>query len=156
MVLAAFALPLSRTPVPVLGSWARLDPAVWPEELLPELRAPESGTRVFNDMQFGGFLILYAPNLKIFIDDRCELYGDRYLDEYVHALWDDPARLDRWADQYGFNLALVVTDTEAKRRERGHERDGALDVYLQNAPGWSVVRRTEAATLYRRQSGVRN
>jgi len=87
VLLSAVALQAAGLRVPVLGrGWARLDPEVWPVELLPDLRRVEGehpeGSRIFNDLGLGGFLIGHTPGLKVFIDDRCELYGDARLIEF--------------------------------------------------------------------------
>jgi hypothetical protein len=142
VVGAAIVLQLASCPVPLLGrNWAQLDRSKWPTDLLPELekfeQSTQAGTPIFNDMLFGGFLIYSTPRLRVFIDDRCELYGDELLSAYARALSDDPAQIEAWAAQYGFDAALVQTDN-------------ALDHYLETAAGWNRVRRTEAATLYRR------
>ena len=78
VVAAAMMLKIGGVPPPVIGhGWARFDPAHWPIELLPTLdeinRSSPEGTRIFNDMNFGGFLIYHAPRLRVFIDDRCPL-----------------------------------------------------------------------------------
>jgi hypothetical protein len=142
LVLTAVVLQLASCCVPVLGrNWAQLERSKWPMELLPELReferSAQPGTPIYNDMLFGGFLIYYSPGLRVFIDDRCELYGDEGLIDYSRAVRDDPAHIEVWADRYGFEAALVQTGSP-------------LDLYLQRAGDWSVVRRTEAATLYQR------
>ena len=36
-------------------------------------------------MLFGGFLIYHTPGFRVFIDDRCELYGDEFMVKYVKA-----------------------------------------------------------------------
>jgi hypothetical protein len=142
VVAAAVAMQAAGLPLPLVGrGWARLDPKVWPLDLLPELRAYESGrppgTPIFNDMKFGGFLIGHTPGLRVFIDDRCELYGDEWLLAYGRARDDDPGLIDRWARHYGFDRALVVTGSPLDRNLR---RDNA----------WTVVRETKAATLHER------
>src|SRR5262249_36747424 len=85
--------------------WVRLDPRSCPMELLPELRQVQSreptGTPIFNEMLFGGFLIYYTPGFRVFIDDRCELYGDDDLMAYAVALRDDPSPFRRWGEEYG-------------------------------------------------------
>jgi hypothetical protein len=144
VVLTAVVLHLAGVRVPVLGrGWVTLDRRYWPVELLPELRAYErehpKGTPVFNELLFGGFLIYHTPGLRVFIDDRCEIYGDQGLLAYADALEHDPARLDRWAGEFGFDLALTATGS-------------AFDRYLRRARGWSVVRETEAGSLYLRAS----
>jgi len=147
VVLTALVLQVAGVRVPVLGhGWATLDRRYWPVELLPELRAYErehpDGTPVFNEMLFGGFLIYHTPRLRVFIDDRCELYGDDGLLAYAEALERDPAQLDRWARDFGFDLALTETGS-------------AFDRYLRQARGWALVRETPAASLYRRTASPR-
>ncbi len=102
VVLTAVVLQLAGVHVPVLGrGWATLDRRYWPVNLLPELRAYErehpQGTPIFNEMLFGGFLIYHTPGLRVFIDDRCEIYGDEGLLAYAEALDHNPAQVDRWA-----------------------------------------------------------
>jgi hypothetical protein len=115
-----------------------------PVALLPDLRAYEgshpTGTPVFNEMVYGGFLIYHTPGLRVFIDDRCELYGDRWLLGYVRALREDPARVERWARDYGFDAALTETGS-------------GFDRYLASAAGWAAVRRTPKASFFRRPDG---
>jgi hypothetical protein len=128
--------------MPLIGrGWARLDANYWPTELLAELREVEhqrpDGTPIFNDMLFGGFLIYHTPRFRVFIDDRCELYGDAGLLEYATASARHPEQIEEWADKFGFDLALT-------------ERDSGFDRYLASAPAWTVARRTAAGTLYRR------
>ena len=142
VVLTAITLQLAGVRVPVLGrGWAALDRRYWPVDLLPELHAYErthtQGSPIFNEMLFGGFLIYHTPGLRVFIDDRCELYGDEGLLAYAEALERDPARVDRWARESGLDLALTATDS-------------VFDRYLRDADGWTLIRRTEPASLYRR------
>ncbi len=144
VVLTAVVLQLAGVHVPVLGrGWATLDRRYWPVDLLPELRAYErehpQGTPIFNEMLFGGFLIYHTPGLRVFIDDRCEIYGDEGLLAYAEALDHNPAQVDRWAREFGFDLALTATGS-------------SFDRYLRRASGWVLVRATEAASLYRRAS----
>ncbi len=82
-------------------------------------------------------MIYYTPGLRVFIDDRCELYGDDGLLAYAKALERDPAEVERWARDFGFDLAVTATGS-------------AFDGYLREANGWTQVRKTEAASLYRR------
>ena len=122
--------------------WVRLDPRSCPMELLPQLCQVEShepaGTPIFNEMLFGGFLIYYTPGLRVFIDDRCELYGDDDLMAYAVALRDDPSQVNRWADRYGFNYALTRAGS-------------SFDTYLRQE-GWTVLGETKTATLFQRNA----
>ena len=90
------------------------------------------------EIRLGGFLIYHTPGLRVFIDDRCELYGDNQLLADFHANNDDPTKIDQWAEQYGFDTALVVTGS-------------LLDRYLHYAKDWEVIRETLAATLYQKR-----
>jgi hypothetical protein len=142
IVATAVLLQMAGVPMPILGrGWAKLDPAIWPVEMLTDLRRAERGSsgcaRVFNDYRFGGFLIYYTPRLKVFVDDRCEVYGDRWLLDFVEAQDHHPEWVESWAGRYGIDYALVHTGA-------------GFDRYLEKAPGWALVRRVEAATLYRR------
>lgn len=138
---AALIVVLASRPFgPGEDRWARFAPSRWPVELLPALarigQAEPPGTPIFNDLAFGGFLIYHAPRLRVFIDDRCELYGGPFLIEYDNARRNDPARIGDWRGRYGFRYALVESCTP-------------FDAYLASHPEWSLVGRTQVAALYR-------
>jgi hypothetical protein len=155
-VVAAIVLQIGRAPVPVVGhDWVRLDSTYWPAEardddpMLAALRGLQytqaDGTPLFNDLTYGGFLIQYTPNFQVFIDDRCELYGNEgdygreLLLQYDRAVQEDPAQVDRWAEQYGLRFALVRTGSP-------------VAIYLQRpGSGWQRLEcSTATASLYRR------
>jgi hypothetical protein len=143
VVAAAAMLQLAGIRVLVVGrDWARFDSARCPIELLPTLDkindSSVEGTHIFNDLNFGGFLIYHAPPLRVFVDDRCPLYGTKFLLAYEHARREDPAQIDRWRRQYGFDYALVETG-------------GRFDGYLSSSDGWNLVERSPAAALYRHE-----
>ena len=145
-VAAAMAIQAAGVRLPVVGrGWARFDSARWPVELLPELNeancSQAEGTPIFNDLDFGGFLIYHAPRLRVFVDDRCSLYGADFLRAYDYARREDPAWIQRWRRQYGFRYALVQTG-------------GEFDRYLSKTGEWSPLARTPAATLYQHRLGV--
>jgi hypothetical protein len=143
LVSTAALLQLAAVPFPLLGrGWAQPGPTCCPLALLPALRAGarerSGGTPVFNEMLFGGFLIYYTPEMRVFLDDRCELYGDHWLEEFADARDHHPERIEQWAEDYGFDQALV-------------EAGSGFDQYLGNAKGgWVLVGRTQSAALYRR------
>lgn len=136
-------------------SWARPDPAIWPFELVDDLQrsSDQPKPRVFNELEFGGFLMLYAPGLPVFIDDRCELYVPYLLTAYVEALRADPAtrarRMEEWTKQYDLNLALTHAPA-APTGEPGRPFDDYFRSPEAQALGWHVVRQTTAATLFAR------
>ncbi len=141
MIFLAVVLQAGGVQAPIVGrGWVQLDPKYWPVELLPELQQLErehpEGIRVFNDFLYGGFLIYYTPGLRVFIDDRCELYGDDWLTQYSEAMRSHPERIDGWQDTYRFPYALVATGSP-------------FDRHLSASPSWVIVTRSEAAALYR-------
>jgi hypothetical protein len=147
VVLLAIGIQIAEISLPFVGTgWARFDPNYWPTDLLPKLRAYESsrppGTPIFNDMKFGGFLIAHTAGLRVFIDDRCELYGDEWILAYGYAQQQDQSQVDRWAQKYGFDRALVVTGS-------------SIDWYLRNSDSWQVVGETKSATLHERLTSRR-
>ncbi len=141
MIAAALCLQSGGIALPIFGSgWARFDSAHWPLDLLPELekinqQAAPSDQRIFNDLRFGGFLIYHTPRLKIFIDDRCPLYGSEFLWAYDHARRYDPQQIDCWQRQYQFRYALV-------------QAGSPFDRYLQQSEQWFLLGRSAAASLY--------
>jgi hypothetical protein len=143
VVLAALLLQTGRVEVPAVGhGWARLDPAYWPVGLRPALERYDhrpGGTAVFNEYLFGGFLIYYTPGYRVFVDDRCELYGDRWLQDYVNAEvgGTGPYIQDLERRYEPFDLALTRTGS-------------GFDDYFGGSGQWVAVERTESATLYRR------
>ena len=82
-----------------------------------------------------------APGYKVFVDDRCELYGDEWLVRFVAAGAGDPtAAIDGWQVEYGrFDFALTRMGTP-------------FDAYFRDRPAeWEVVEPTATATFYRRR-----
>ena len=120
--------------------WVKLDPAHWPVEILPELQAIEKsrppGTPIFNDMLFGGFLIYHTPGLSVFMDDRCELYGDKFMVKYIKA---DRSDYEAWEKFYRFDLALLSNNSDYKK-------------YFEGNPNWRAVKRSSAAVLYQKRN----
>jgi hypothetical protein len=138
----------SRIEVPLVGAgWARLDPAYWPTELTPTLKEHEprtsAGGRLFNEYIDGGFVIYHAPGYRVFVDDRCELFGDDWLVRFVEAGSGDPAdAIASWEKDYGrFDFALTRTGS-------------GFDKYYRRRPGeWARLDETPTATFYRRRAG---
>jgi hypothetical protein len=152
-VLLAFTLQVKHVAVPVVGhGWARLDPEFVPSDLTAEMTsyaaAVPPGTRIFNDANLGGYLIYHTPTLKIFMDDRCELYGDDWIKDYSDTLGKPPEELgpvfEGWADRYHFDRAMVMTQPEGKEKP-------PIEQYLLGAPGkWREVARGKRAAVFER------
>lgn len=152
-VVAALYLQVTHTPAPVVGyGWVRFDPDFVPVDLNGSVEEYVShvpaGTRVFNDANLGGYLIYYAPSLKIFMDDRCELYGDDWIKKYADTLGLPPNELgtafERWAADYQFDRALVMTNPPEK------EKPSIERYLLDNPQKWREVARGRRAVMFER------
>jgi hypothetical protein len=154
-VVAVFLLLIYRVPAKTIQvgaveiatpghGCAKLDPDYWPVDLLPELKEHQhdrpDGTPIFNEYLFGGFLEYFTPGYRVFVDDRCELYGDRWLRQYVdveRGTKDAREVFQRWEELYPpFDLALTRTGS-------------AFDDYFRTS-GWKVIKKTDTASFYRR------
>ena len=147
-VLACFTLQLRGIEAPVVGrGWARLDGGQQPVELADDLRnyadGVPAGTRIFNDANLGGFVLYHAPRLKIFMDDRFELYGDVWMRNYVRVAYEEPDGIELWADEYGFDHAFVMVLPDADRLP--------LERYLSDSARWSCMARCERGARFRRK-----
>ncbi|WP_242343564.1 hypothetical protein [Anaeromyxobacter terrae] len=122
---------------------ARLDERRWPVDLVPALveaeREAPAGAPILNDMPFGAFVAYEAPGLRVFVDDRWELYGDEFMLGYVRA---DAAWLDGWVTRSGVSLALV-------------QNGSLLQRYLERDGRWTVAATSAAGSLYRRSALAR-
>jgi hypothetical protein len=144
-IFVALVLQIRAVPVPVVGhGWVRLAPTHTPLTLTDTLKeyahTAEPKARIYNDANLGGYLIYHVPELKIFMDDRFELYGDGWTREYMDTYLKTPERIEEYMDRYNLELALVVTSPDGM----------PLDKYLSTSPRWREIGRAECAVLYRR------
>jgi hypothetical protein len=142
-LVVAVLLQTAAIEVPLVGrGWARLDPDHWPVGLLPELARHEhanpDGTPIFNEYALGGFLIGCTPGFRVFIDDRCEVYGDAYLGEYIRGEQGDADELlEKWDSRYRFDYALTW-------------RGSRFDAHYSSARGWVLLGETPSSRFYGR------
>jgi hypothetical protein len=153
LVLFASTLQANKVAMPLIGhGWARLDPNFVPVDINDSVRhyaasVPE-GTRVFNDANLGGYLIYHTPSLKIFMDDRCELYGDDWIKAYSDAMGWPPEKLgpefERWAAEFHFDRAFIMTSPPEKEKP-------SIEKYLLGHPEkWREVARGKRAVMFER------
>jgi len=149
IVVISIGLQAARVPVPVLGhGWAQFEPDDSPNDVLAGLQQfqPRSGPTVpiFNEYHLGGFLIYHTyftedmPAYRVFVDDRCELYGDKWLQDYVTAETHDTMRqIQDWERRYGvFERALTKPGS-------------GFDRYFRSSADWTAGGRPGAgACLY--------
>ena len=97
-------------------------------------------TRVFNDYDFGGYLI--AHGVSPFIDGRTELYGEKFfVDHNAASGLMEPDNLFRLLDQYGIEATLMRTQSAATK-------------LLDHVDGWQKIYSDDIATIHLRKAGA--
>jgi len=111
-----------------------------PAAALDMLRQRHAG-RIFNDYQFGGFLI--ANHTPTFIDSRAELYGERFTMNYFGAV--EGRSLDQVAgllDEFHVDATLLAPERPAVQ-------------LLDHAPGWTRLYADDIAVIHVRTDKTR-
>ena len=97
-------------------------------------------TRVFNDYDFGGYLI--ASGVAPFIDGRTELYGEKFfVDHNAASGLMEPENLFRLLEQYRIEATLMRTQSAATK-------------LLDHIDGWQKVYADDVATIHLRKAGA--
>jgi hypothetical protein len=97
-------------------------------------------TRVFNDYDFGGYLI--ANGVAPFIDGRTELYGEKFfVDHNAASGLMEPDNLFRLLDEYKIEATLMRTQSAATK-------------LLDHIDGWQKVYADDIATIHLRKTGA--
>jgi hypothetical protein len=145
VVVLGLVLQAYSVPAPLIGAGqAQIDQALTPTELIDAIRQrSKPKDPIFNEMAYGGFLIYYLPELRVYFDDRCELYGDEFISQqmdlgghFEQLKRDKKApslheEFERNLDAQGIRLALVV-------KSRGY------DYYFSSMPErWTRVGETQ-------------
>jgi hypothetical protein len=97
-------------------------------------------SRVFNDYDFGGYLI--ASGVAPFIDGRTELYGEKFfVDHNAASGLMKPENLFRLLDQYSIEATLMRTQSAATK-------------LLDHMDGWHKIYTDDTATIHVRKPGA--
>jgi hypothetical protein len=97
-------------------------------------------TRVFNDYDFGGYLI--ASGVAPFIDGRAEIYGEKFVVDHDAANGlKEPENLFRLLDEYKIEATLMRTQSAATK-------------LLDHIDGWQKVYTDDIATIHVRKAGA--
>lgn len=112
------------------------------------IKAKQLGGKIFNTMNWGGYLIWNLPDrVTVFMDGR--MLDPTRVAPYTHILWNTPDG-QRFFEQENFDLALVPYGNVFSG-----ERYPLVD-YLKNRPDWQAVYQDASGYLFvRRVSGVR-
>src|SRR5229473_29086 len=94
--------------------------------------------RVFNDYDFGGYLI--ASGVATFIDGRTELFGEKFFVDHNDASGlMQPENLFRLLDEYKIEATLMRTQSAATK-------------LLDHVDGWQKIYSDDIATIHLRKS----
>jgi hypothetical protein len=97
-------------------------------------------TRVFNDYDFGGYLI--ANGVAPFIDGRTELYGEKFfVDHNAASGLMEPENLFRLLEEYKIEATLMRTQSAATK-------------LLDHIDGWQKIYADDIATIHLRMPGA--
>jgi len=97
-------------------------------------------TRVFNDYDFGGYLI--AAGVAPFIDGRTELYGEKFfVDHNAASGLMEPDNLFRLLRDYDIEATLMRTQSAATK-------------LLDHMDGWQKIYADDIATIHLRKDGA--
>lgn len=109
--------------------------ALYPDAALQYLKALGTGDRLLNYYNWGGYLMLHAPEFKVFIDGRANtLYGERFYLEYL-ALYGVAPGYRSVLSRYPVDAAILPSA-------------GALTKKLATEePAWTVVYQDLVATV---------
>jgi hypothetical protein len=94
---------------------------------------------VFNDYEFGGYLIF--KGIRPFIDGRADMYGNDFMRQYVGLQELDNATITAMLDKYGIVWAMVHSDY---RRGRIFDR----------IPGWRLHYTDKVASVFIREDAL--
>lgn len=96
--------------------------------------------RVFNDYDFGGYLI--ANGVAPFIDGRTELYGEKFfVDHNAASGLMEPENLFRLLEEYSIEATLMRTQSAATK-------------LLDHVDGWQKIYADDIATIHLRKPGA--
>ncbi len=101
-------------------------------DYLLEARPPHN---IFNEYNWGGYLILYAPEYPVFMDGRADLYDEFFTPYFdvVNVRGDWRGTLDQW------DVRTILTYA-----------DGSLSSVLKTEPGWTLAHQDALAVVYTR------
>jgi hypothetical protein len=135
--IAALALFIvATTAIASLRGYSHENPAIAPASALAAARQAKLTGPVFNDYDFGGYLIF--EGVAPFVDGRIDLYGDDFMRAYAAALAADGGTLPSLLERYRVAWTLL---------NLGEPAVAALD----HDPRWERVYADAGAVVHRRR-----
>ncbi|HEU0169302.1 MAG TPA: hypothetical protein VFS62_16105, partial [Chloroflexota bacterium] len=108
--------------------------AQYPTRAVQYIEAHQLPGPMWNDFDWGGYLLSALPRLPDFVDSRTEMYGDAFLKDYMRVA-DGHAQPDPAFDRYGIRLVLIPSGSVLAGEL---QRDGA----------WSQAYTDDQATVF--------
>ena len=102
------------------------------------LRENEPPGPMFNNYNWGGYIVWELPQYPVFVDGRTDLYGDELLREYLAAIFANSGWRET-LDKYDVNLVFVETAAPLARE-------------LRLEPGWEEIYQDEMAAIFSRRA----
>jgi hypothetical protein len=93
---------------------------------------------MFNDYSWGGYLILYLPAHKVFIDGRNDFYGEALLHEFIDVSSPKPA-WQNVLEKYHVSWTILP-------------KPHPLNRLLELSPQWTLVFSNQQALVFSRVS----
>ncbi len=96
------------------------------------IKEQDQPERIFNDYNWGGYLIYHLPEVPVFVDGRTDLFGDEILNDYLDVIfckenWQNPL------DQLKVEMIIVRSDSCLKG--------------LATAEGWKALYEDDTAVI---------
>jgi len=96
------------------GLISRTEREMFPAGAVEWIQEQNQPIRIFNDYNWGGYLIYHAPEIPVFVDGRTDLYGDEILTDYLDVIFCK----ENWEQvllSYDLDRILVRPDSCLKR-----------------------------------------
>jgi hypothetical protein len=110
--------------------------AMFPVAATQWLVAEAPPGELFNEFDWGGYLMLHAPDYRVAIDGRTDVYDD-FIDVAI-ATADGAPGWEAELDREGVNVALLHTSS-------------GLSTALRDDPGWVVGYQDDLASVFVRR-----
>lgn len=132
-VIGGTVLAVLLTVLRVVHPIVRTDATMSPITALHHVPAEIARQPVFNDYDFGGYLVF--ANVKPFIDGRIDMYGDDFMSAYLGAEMGNGPAFARMVERYGIRWTILRPGT-------------SLVGMLDGLPGWRRVYADEIAVAH--------
>lgn len=124
-----------------LGAWqainARFDAKRFPVQAVEVIAQRGIADPIFAPDYWGGYLIYrFFPIARVFVDDRHDLYGERFLKDYLKVIHVQPD-WDRFLNEREVQVVLAPAG-------------GSLANILKETPAWKVTYEDGTAVLFQR------